>query len=64
MEVQICDKALLTLKEAAAYFHIGINKLRDMTNQKCCEPYVLFKGRTRLIKRVPFEDYLNAQFSI
>ena len=30
-EVPISDKALLTLEEAAEYFNIGMNKLRELT---------------------------------
>ena len=37
-------KPLLTLKEASVYTGIGINKLRDMSNEKNCD-YVLFVGR-------------------
>ena len=43
-------KPLLTLKEASVYTGIGINKLRDMSNEKNCD-YVLFVGRKRMFKR-------------
>lgn len=33
-EVPIWEKANLTLEEAAAYFGIGINKIRQLTNEK------------------------------
>ena len=36
-EVPIWEKSNLTLEEASAYFGIGINKLRDMTNDR--NPY-------------------------
>ena len=64
MDVPIWEKSLLTLKEAASYFNIGINKLRDLTDEKFCEKYVLFNGRSRLVKRKMFEEFLNQQFSI
>ena len=32
--VPVWEKANLTLEEAAAYFGIGINKLRDLTNEE------------------------------
>ena len=61
--LSICDKACLTLEEAAEYFNIGINKLREMTNDKNC-PYVIWNGTKRLIKRRKFEAYLDNVFTI
>lgn len=57
-------KSNLTLEEAAAYFNIGLNKLRDITNLKVCEPCTLFVGNKRLIKRKLFEKYLEGAYSI
>lgn len=63
-EVPIWQKANLTLEEAAAYFNVGINKLRRMTETKECEEFVLWVGNRRLIKRKPFEAYLEKEYSI
>ena len=63
-EIPIWHKSNLTLEEAASYFNIGINKLRQMTDSKDCEKYVLWVGNRRLIKRIPFEAYLQKEFSI
>ena len=63
-EVPIWQKANLTLEEAAAYYNIGINKLRQITDRKECEKYVLWVGTRRLIKRAPFEVYLQKEYSI
>lgn len=57
------EKANLNLEEAAAYFGIGINKLRDMTNDENC-PFVLWNGNKRLIKRKQFERFLEGAYSI
>ncbi len=62
-ETTLSEKALLTLEEASAYFNIGINKIRDITNDEN-NPYVLWIGSKRLIKRKPFEEYLYSQYSI
>lgn len=62
-KVPIWEKANLSLEEAAAYFGIGINKLRDMTNDDGCL-YVLWNGSKRLIKRRAFEKYLEQSYSI
>lgn len=56
-DVPIWHKANLTLEETAAYSGIGINKLREITNEEDCH-FVLFIGRKRLIKRRQFEEYL------
>lgn len=63
-EIPIWQKANLTLEEAAAYYNIGINKLRQITDRKECEKYVLWVGTRRLIKWVPFEAYLQNEYSI
>ena len=62
-DVPVADKALLTLEEAAMYFNIGMNKIRELTADDHC-PYVLWNGSKRLIKREPFKEYLYKQFSI
>ena len=61
--VPVWEKANLNLEEAAAYFGIGINKLRDMTNENNC-PFVLLNGNKRLIKRRAFERFLDSSYSI
>lgn len=62
-EVPVWEKANLTFEEAAAYFGIGINKLRDLTSDDRC-PFVLWVGTKRLIKRRAFEKYLETAFSL
>mgnify|MGYP004530591383 CR=1 FL=1 len=61
--VPISEKLLLTIKEAAAYSNIGINKLDTMLRENGC-PFVLFIGRRRLVKRKEFEEYLSKRFAI
>ena len=62
-EFPVADKAFLTLEEAAAYFNIGMNKIRELTAGDHC-PYVLWNGRKRLIKRETFKEFLYSQYSI
>lgn len=56
--VPIWEKTALTLEEAAAYSNIGVNKLREITNDKNCN-FVFFVGTKRLIKRRLFDDYID-----
>ena len=62
-EVPIWEKANLTLEEAAAYSGIGINKLRDISNDEKCK-FVLWVGNKRLIKRRLFDQYIEQTYSI
>ncbi len=62
-EVPISEKCYLTLEEAAAYFNIGTNKLRQLTEDKNCD-YVLWCGSKRLIKREKMKAYLDKAYSI
>ena len=62
-EIPIWEKTHLTLEEAAAYTGIGVNKLRQLTNDKRC-PFVLFVGTKRMIKRKRMDEYLEKCYSI
>lgn len=64
VNIPVWEKVNLTLEEAAAYFNIGQNKIREITSSKECEKYALFVGNKRLIKRKPFEKYLAGVYSI
>ena len=57
------EKRNLTLEEASEYFGIGISKIRELSNQENCD-FVLWIGTKRLIKRIKFEQYLDAAKSI
>lgn len=63
LSVPVWEKSNLTLEEAAAYFSVGINKLREISNYDGC-PFVLWVGNKRLIKRKALEKFLNDSFSI
>ena len=56
-------KPLLTLKEASIYTGIGINKLREMSNENSCD-YVLFVGRKRMFKREALLRFLKEAYSV
>ena len=62
-EVPIWEKSNLTLEEAAAYSGIGINKLRQMTDDENCE-FVLWIGNKRLIKRRKLDEYIEKKYSV
>ena len=62
-EGPLYEKSNLTLEEAASYFNIGINKLREMTESEKC-PFVLWVGSKRLIKRRKLDEYLEKTYSV
>ena len=61
--VPIHLKMMLTIKEAAEYSNIGINKIDSMLRSPNC-PFVLYVGTKKLVKRKEFEKYIHDKFVI
>lgn len=61
--VPIHLKVTLTIKEAAEYSNIGINKIDSMLRSPKC-PFVLFVGTKKLVKRKEFEQFISQQLII
>ena len=61
--VPIHQKMALTIREAAEYSNIGINKIDAMLKQPNC-PFVLYVGNKKLVKRREFEDFIHCQLVI
>ena len=61
--VPIHLKMTLTIKEAAEYSNIGINKIDNMLRRPNC-PFVLYVGSKKLVKREAFEDFINQQLIV
>jgi excisionase family DNA binding protein len=53
----------LTIKEAAEYSNIGINKIDTLLKQPNC-PFVLFVGTRKLVKRREFEEFISREIII
>lgn len=51
-------KMTLTIKEAAAFSIIGINKIEELLKQPKCD-FVLYVGNKKLVKRKEFEQYIS-----
>lgn len=62
-KVPIWHKSNLTISEASVYFNIGVNKLREITDDEDCS-FVLWIGSKRLIKRKEFDRYLEDIYSL
>ena len=63
MTVPIWEKINLTVKEAAEYSNIGINRIESMLNSPMCN-FVLHVGKKKLVKRKEFERYLERAVEI
>ena len=61
--VPLWEKSNLTLEEAAAYSGIGVNKLRQISDDEGC-PFVLWVGNKRLLKRKKLDEFLENSYSI
>ena len=61
--VPIYKKMTLTIREAAEYSNIGINKIDAMLKQPNC-PFVLYVGTKKLVKRKAFEQYISDKLVI
>lgn len=62
-DVKISEKVLLTIIEANAFSGIGLDKLRDLTNDPRC-PFVFYVGKRKMIKRKAFELFLEKEIEI
>lgn len=51
-------KMLLSIREAAEYSNIGINKIDELLKQPNC-PFVLYVGTKKLVKRRAFEKLIE-----
>ena len=60
IEIPYWEKYMLTLREAAEYFHIGEKKMRQIVEENMDANFLLTSGNRVIIKRKLFEEYLNA----
>ncbi len=63
MNVPVGEKYMLTIKEAAAYFNIGIKKMRRLAEDNLGS-FAVYSGNRYLIIRSKFETFLNETSSV
>ena len=56
-------KMNLSIKEAAEYSNIGINKIDALLRSPNC-PFVLFVGTKKLVKHKAFEEFIEKKLII
>ena len=62
-KVPIYLKTTLTIREAAEYSNIGINKIDSLLRSPNC-PFVLYVGSKKLVKRKEFEQFISNKLMI
>lgn len=62
-KVPIHLKATLTIREAAEYSNIGINKIDSLLRKPNCS-FVLYVGTKKLVKRKEFEEFISQKMII
>jgi len=58
-EMPYWEKYMLTLREAAEYFHIGEKKMRQIVDENMGAGFLLESGNRVMIKRKRFEEFLD-----
>lgn len=59
IKIPYWEKYMLTIREAAEYFHIGEKKLREIMDENMDAKFVMESGNRIMIKRKLFEEFLN-----
>ena len=58
-EIPFWERYMLTIREAAEYFHIGEKKLRQIVEDNETADFIIMNGNRVMIKRKTFERYLD-----
>ena len=59
--VPVWEKYSLSIEEAAVYFRIGENNIRNIINQNPDADFWFWNGNRKQIKRKLFEQYMDLQ---
>ena len=62
-EIPIWEKSNLTIREAAEYSNIGINRIDQLLKMPNCK-FVLYVGKKKLVKRREFDKFLSETVKI
>ena len=62
--VPVWEKYSLTIEEAAAYFRIGVNSIRQIIKENPDADFWFWNGNRKQIKRKLFEKYMDSQKAI
>ena len=57
--IPVWKRYVLTITEAAEYYHIGENKLRMIADEHPEADFIIMNGNRILIKKQKFEEFLD-----
>ena len=60
VDIPVWERYTLTVEEAAAYFRIGENKLRELIAANRRADWILYNGNRAQIKRKKFEEFIDS----
>ena len=59
-EIPYWERYMLTIREAAEYFHIGEKKMRQIVEDYEGANFIIMNGNRAMIKRKNFERFLDS----
>ena len=59
-EIPYWERYMLTIREAAEYFHIGEKKMREIVEKQEGSNFIILNGNRTMIKRKSFERFLDS----
>ncbi|MDE5864542.1 MAG: transposase [Lachnospiraceae bacterium] len=60
IDIPVWRRYVLSIVEAAAYYHIGVRKLRNIVDEHPNAEFVIMNGNRVLIKKDKFEEFLDS----
>ena len=63
-EIPFWERYMLTIREAAEYFHIGEKKMRQLVEEYEDADFVITNGNRVMIKRKSFEKFLDSATAV
>lgn len=63
-EIPFWERYMLTIREAAEYFHIGEKKMRQIVEEHEGADFIIMNGNRAMIKRKIFEKFLDTSTAV
>ena len=63
-EIPYWERYMLTIREAAEYFHIGEKKMRQIVEDYEGADFIIMNGNRTMIKRKSFERFLDSATTV
>ena len=63
-EIPYWERYMLTIREAAEYFHIGEKKMRQIVEDYEGADFMIMNGNRAMIKRKNFERFLDSATAV